>query len=341
MYRNIKDGESLEGLKIATINGKQYVEVSDAKDAELIATEYYSKENSDSRHEGPIKAYDEEKGITDTNPDYRDVKVAFKVNQNAITAEDRIIINTAEIADDQDEEGKPIDDVDSEPNNDKDGEDDIDKERVTVKYFDLSLLKYVSQVQVTENGKTKKTNTGYDGTENPEPIVKVEINRKKLKTTKVVFVFSIKITNEGEIEGYAKEITDYIPKGLEFYEADNKEYRWKDKGNGVVTTDYLKDTLLKPGESAVVKIALRWKKSTNNLGLKTNIAEISEDYNEYNTPDIDSTPNNKKDGEDDQDDASVILSIQTGGSPVYVILTISVITILSCGVFAIKKYVLI
>ena len=48
------------------------------------------------------------------------------------------------------------------------------------------------------------------------------------------------------------------------------------------------------------------------MNLKVNVAEISEDYNESNTPDIDSTPNNQVEGEDDQDDAPVILSLQNG-----------------------------
>lgn len=41
------------------------------------------------------------------------------------------------------------------------------------------------------------------------------------------------------------------------------------------------------------------------MGLKTNWAEIYEDYNEHNSPDIDSTPGNNKKGEDDIDEAPV------------------------------------
>ena len=232
-----------------------------------------------------------------------------------------------------------VEDKDSTPDNDKEEEDDIDKEYIQLKYFDLSLLKYVSEVEVTEDGEKKVTETGYDGTENPEPIVKVEIHRNKLKTTKVRYTYTIKITNEGEIEGYATEITDYIPDGLEFYEEDNEEYNWKTGEDGKITTDYLKDKLLKPGESAEVKLVLRWKNSSNNLGQKINTAEISDDENEYNAPDIDSTPDNKKDGEDDIDDAIVILSIKTGDTQLYIILTITIITILTAGGFIIYKYV--
>ncbi len=334
MYKASENGE-------VTIGGKKYTEVQELSEAEIIATDYYSYEKATARGEKAIQPFDASKGIDGTNPDYRDLKVEFEVTAKNVAAENRIITNTAEIADDQDENGNPVEDVDSEPNNDKDGEDDIDKERLQLKYFDLSLLKYVSEVEVTEDGKKKTIKTDYDGTENPEPIVKVEIDKKKLNKTEVKYTFTIKITNEGEIEGYATEITDYIPSGLEFKSADNKEYKWKlkDGSKDVVTTDYLKDTLLKPGESAVIKIVLRWKKSSSNLGQKINTAEISEDKNEYNVPDIDSTPDNKRDGEDDIDDAPVILSIKTGGTQVYIILTLIIVSILSVGGFIIYRYV--
>ena len=81
---------------------------------------------------------------------------------------------------------------------------------------------------------------------------------------------------------------------------------------------------------------LRWKKDQNNLGLKVNTAEISKDENEYGTPDIDSTPDNNVDGEDDQDTAPVILSIITGSAPTYIVLTITVMTILATGFYTIK-----
>ena len=339
MYRKVKEDEDKTNLTIVKFDEKEYVEVEKVEEAEIIATDYYSYEKATKRGESAIKAYDKEVGLTDTNPDFRDLQVEFEVTETAVDGANRVIINTAEISDDEDEDGNEVEDKDSTPDNDKEEEDDIDKEYIQLKYFDLSLLKYVSEVEVTEDGEKKVTETGYDGTENPEPIVKVEIHRNKLKTTKVRYTYTIKITNEGEIEGYATEITDYIPEGLEFYEEDNEEYNWKTGEDGKITTDYLKDKLLKPGESAEVKLVLRWKNSSNNLGQKINTAEISDDENEYNAPDIDSTPDNKKDGEDDIDDAIVILSIKTGGTQLYIILTITIITILTVGGFIIYKYV--
>jgi hypothetical protein len=195
-------------------------------------------------------------------------------------------------------------------------------------------------VMVTENGKTRTTNTGNTGGEK-DIIPKVEIHKKRVKTTMVKYEYIIKITNEGDVEGYAKEITDYVPNGLKFYAEDNTG--WKDEGNNVISTRLLENKLLKPGESATVKVILRWINGENNLGTKVNVAEISEDDNEKHIPDRDSTPDNKKEGEDDIDDAAVVLSIRTGLTEnimLYVGGGLIALVILAGGIVLIKKFVL-
>ena len=76
------------------------------------------------------------------------------------------------------------------------------------------------------------------------------------------------------------------------------------------------------------------------MGVMINTAEISEDYNESGTPDIDSTPNNKQEGEDDIDDAPVALTMVTGRAPLYIGITAGTMAIIAGGVFLIKKYVI-
>ena len=284
-------------------------------EAVKIVTDYTSKAygetlmQKENLKENPnlLNAFNKKTGVSDTNPDYVDVKVAFKVKDpNSNTY---VIVNKAQISEDADKDGKPVEDIDSTPDEWKEGEDDQDYENVGVEYFDLSLLKYVTKAIVIENGKTKTTTTGNNGSDS-DITPKVEIYRKNIKKTIVKFEYVIKITNEGDIAGYAKEITDYVPEGLKFYEEDNKG--WKDEGNNVISTELLKDTLLQPGQSATVKVVLRWINGENNLNLKINIAEISKDENEKGIPDRDSTPDNKKPGEDDIDDAPVLLTISTG-----------------------------
>lgn len=317
----------------------------DVSKAVKIRTDYLSKEQGEAKMkedtsltENPylLKAFDGSKEISEENPDNADVKVAFKVVEP--NTSDKIIVNSAQISKDTDKNGKDIDDIDSTPDKWNEGEDDQDREYIKLNYFDLALRKWVTQAIVIENGKETVTQTGHTPEQDPEPIVKVDLNRKKLNKVTVKFRYSIRITNEGDIAGYAKEIKDYIPAGLKFVATDNPG--WTDLGNNIITTNLLADKLLQPGESADVQVLLTWINGQNNMGLKTNIAEISKDYNDRGVPDRDSTPDNKKDGEDDIDDAPVMLSIATGKVKTYFALGFTVLIMLAGGIVLIKKFVL-
>ena len=301
------------------------------KEAVSIVTDYLSKEQEKTSGSNLLKAYDK---ATMETPDYKDVKIAFKVTEPQTS--DRILINKAQISKHHDEFGKEVKDRDSTPNKWNEGEDDQDIEKVRVKYFDLSLRKWVTQVIVIEDGKQKVKDTGHYAEQDPEPVVKVEVNKKRLKNTVVKFRYSIRVKNEGEIEGYAKEISDYIPSGLKFNKADNPD--WTEK-NGKIVTTKLKDTLLKPGETAEVTVLLTWINGEENMKVMTNTAEISEDYNKYHTPDRDSTPNNRKKGEDDQDDAPVTVTTVSGSAPVYIGIATAGIAIIAIGGILVKRYV--
>ncbi len=322
-------------------------ETDDVTKAKYIVTDYLSEKQGElANRDNEIKAFDLNKGINKANPDYRDVKVAFKVTHKPTTKEEssRILVNVAQISKDSG------DDIDSTPNRDevynKDGknEDDIDYDNVIVKYFDLALLKWVAQTQVTLNGQTVTTNTGHTvETARDEAPVKLEIAAKDINKVVIKYVYTILVTNQGELEGYATEIKDHIPAGLRFEEADNIEWGWKVTEDGIVTTDYLKDTLLKPNESAEVQITLTWINNTENLGEKINLAEISKDKNDGDVPDIDSTPDNLEPDrpyEDDEDDAPIILALKTGSAHVYMGLMGIILLTLSLGIGLIKRYVL-
>ena len=315
------------------------------EEAEKIVTDYLSKEHgeemmqeNENQEENPnlLNPFNKEAEISDTNPDYRDVQVAFRVTEPETS--DKIVINSAQIQEDEDKNGNPIEDIDSVPGEWNDGEDDQDKEYVKVTYFDLSLRKWVTEAIVIEDGKETITQTGHTAEMDPEPVVKVELHRKKLDEVTVKFRYKIRVTNEGDIAGYAREITDYVPEGLRFVQEDNPG--WTDEGNNIISTRLLENTLLEPGESAEVEVLLTWINSEDNLGLKTNTAEISEDYNDRDIPDIDSTPDNRRPGEDDIDDAEVLLSISTGGAKIYYVLGFTVLLTLAGGIIIIKKFVL-
>ena len=320
-----EDSTNVEYMwKMYNENGE---ETENVKEAAKVKTQYLSKENGE---DNLIKAFD------GTTLDYKNIKIAFKVKDPGSNT--YIITNHAQISDDTDEDGNDVKDKDSEPDEWNEGEDDQDIENVKVEYFDLSLLKFVSKVIIIEDGKETISETGYNGHEDPEPVVKVELHKKKLSDVVVKFGYGITITNEGEIAGYATEITDYIPEGLRFDATDNPE--WMDEGNNVISTRQLEGTLLQPGESATVEVILTWINGADNLALKTNTAEISEDDNEYGVPDKDSTPDNKQEGEDDIDIAKVILAVSTGAAKTYFTLTLGLLAVVLIGIALIKKFVI-
>ena len=320
-----------------------------SEDGRTVTTKYLA--SKDSLIE---KAKKDEKGKIVLS--YKEVPIMCKVSANAKPSEN--ITNIADITEYLDKEKQPITDRDSQEDNvnlpkDKDlphykgnengsyipgQQDDDDFEKVIVKTFDLALRKWVTQAIVIENGKQTVTQTGHQPYDDPEAVVKVELHRKKLNQVTVKFRYSIRVINEGEIEGYAKEVTDYIPQGLKFVASDNPG--WKDEGNNVISTRALENTLLKPGEYADVQVLLTWVNHENNMGVMNNTAEISEDYNRYGVPDKDSTPDNRKQGEDDIDDAPVMLSISTGQIRIYFTLGFIILITVASGVVLIKKFVL-
>ena len=154
----------------------------------------------------------------------------------------------------------------------------------------------------------------------------------------LVYTYRIQVTNEGEVDGKALEVKDYVPDGLIFIPKDNPQ--WKLNPDGTIVTDQLKDVLLKPGQSAEVQVKLVWDKVKQKTGNLVNVAEISKDYNEYGLKDRDSTPDNKNRTEDDMDDAVVSISVRTGREQTYVTVTLISAGIIIPSILFIKKKIL-
>ena len=95
--------------------------------------------------------------------------------------------------------------------------------------FDLALRKFITAINETEikaripevdTSKLKDgTSTTADYKHPKEPI---------LVTNSSIVTYTIRVYNEGEIDGYAAEIKDDMPEGLEFLPDNeiNKLYRW-------------------------------------------------------------------------------------------------------------------
>ncbi|MEZ5030635.1 MAG: gliding motility-associated C-terminal domain-containing protein [Saprospiraceae bacterium] len=220
------------------------------------------------------------------------------------------ITNLGEISqadDDQDPNNTPPVDVDSTPNDDPNDdpfggddvtdnsngdEDDSDPATIPVgpaPVFDLALI------------KTSATPTAGLGD---------------------TVTFTIKVFNQGNVNAYNVEVTDYIPNGFLFVFGMNPG--WTDNGNGSASTIIAGPLAVNSITERTIKLIIDPAFTGNSL---TNLAEISaadDDQNPNNTPptDVDSTPDdnpgndtiggdnvidNTNNDEDDHDPAIITL----------------------------------
>ena len=211
---------------------------------------------------------------------------------------------------------------------------DIDIGLYTSEKFDLKLDKYISKITRTTPSSGSKT---YEY--NNSKAAKIEVLGSNLGKSSAIIEYKIVITNEGAVAGYAKKIVDYLPKGVSFSTELNKDWYLSDNGN--VYTASLANEIINPGESKELTLVVTKKITEDSLGDPiNNNAEIYESYNEQGLKDIDSTPGNKAQDEDDMSTADVIFSIVTGKIIMYTTIILGIVAILGFGVFEIKKRVL-
>ena len=198
---------------------------------------------------------------------------------------------------------------------------------IKLQNFDLQLDKYVSKILIQDSsGSTVKQ---YDNSK----MAKAELDSKRVNGATVIIEYNITVTNNGEIDGYAKTIADYMPSDLKFSSELNKD--WYQSGSTLYNSSLANDKIA-AGESRTITLTLTKSMTEDNTGLIYNTAEIAEDYNELGIADSNSTPGNKKDGENDLSQANVILSIRTGGI-VYATIAIVIVLILGAVAFVIIK----
>ncbi len=198
---------------------------------------------------------------------------------------------------------------------------------------DLRLDKYISKITLTY-GNTVKT---YDY-ENIK-LAKVEIPAKELSNATVIIDYKIVVTNEGAISNYVKKVVDYIPKDMRFNSELNRD--WYQSTNGDLYNSSLANTKLESGQSAELTLTLTRKMTDKNVGIVNNNAELYEVYNEEGIMDIDSTPANKVNGEDDMSAADVVISVKTGDAIIYTaIISVIICTVLGISIYYIRKFVL-
>ena len=194
--------------------------------------------------------------------------------------------------------------------------------------FDLTLEKAITKITVQNAAGTTTNEFDY------VKLAQAPIAAKHLSTSTVYIEYKFKVSNIGDISGYAKKIVDYIPEGMTFVSDLNPD--WYTGTDGNLYTTALEDVELVNGESRELTLVLEKKMTEENTGIVNNRAEIYEDYNIYGVSDSNSVPANNAQGENDLGLADAIITVRTG--EVFVHISVIITTILLGGIVIFIAY---
>ena len=178
------------------------------------------------------------------------------------------------------------------------------------KKFDLSLRKFITSINDVKLATSREPQISSSTLKDLKDrkittAVKIHPKNALLVQTGDKVIYTIRVYNEGEVDGYVKEITDYLPEGLKFLENStlNKNNGWTNpSGDGkTIVTSKQSGTLLKAFDGSNlqytdVQIECEVVATvTNSDKTLKNIAEItahSDKNGDTTIKDIDSDPNN-------------------------------------------------
>lgn len=195
--------------------------------------------------------------------------------------------------------------------------------------FDIKLDKFISKITV-QNKEGVKTYNFTDST-----LAQVPITGKQLAGSIIVTEYKIKVTNEGNIPGYVKNIVDYMPKEMKFNSDLNSN--WYAGNDGYLYNTELANTIINPNETKEVSLVLTKQMADSSTVMVNNLAEVYEEYNELGIKDLDSTVKNQAQGEDDLGSANMIITVKTGATVTYVGVVLVSLVVLAGGIYFIKK----
>ncbi len=202
------------------------------------------------------------------------------------------------------------------------------------KIFDLDITKSIKRVTVTN---TKEDTKIYDY--DNKSVAKVELGTANVDFATVLVEYSLKVTNNGSVPGYAKSIVDYIPEGMTFNsELNNTWYLGKD-GNAYNTN--LANTIINPGETKEITLILSRKMSGENTGTVRNTADVLISYNEYGLEDRDVQLDRNGKKTDDKSAADLVIGMATGREVAsFTGITLGILSLIALAVYEVKKHII-
>ena len=187
--------------------------------------------------------------------------------------------------------------------------------------FNLKLEAGITNITV----KTIKGTTQTDY--NMSNLAKAEIKSKEIKGATVLVEYTLKIINNGDIAGSVTQIVANKPTGLIFN--SNLNQHWYEGNDTKIYLSGISDKIIKPGESANVKLILTKQMTENNVGKIENEFIITKTYNHKGLVDSNSNDNTAV--------VTCLLTVSTGMAQMYTGTAIILLVIIGIGVYVIRK----
>lgn len=199
--------------------------------------------------------------------------------------------------------------------------DNIDVGLVKKEKFDLSLRKEISKIILINDKGTK-----IEEYKNKDK-VKLKIPSRYADNTNMIITYKYLITNDGDIEGYADKLVDYLPEGLIFTSEMNKE--WYKDSKGKVYTTCLSGVEIKPGETKEVELILTKEGIKKYFEKYEHDAEIDKESNIQAIEELTHAKENNK--------SSSELVITEDNNYIYFAITMGSIILISIGAYFVNK----
>ena len=184
------------------------------------------------------------------------------------------------------------------------------------KTFNLKIDKKIKKISI--NGDVQEINSA---------LGKAEINKKVINNADIKIIYTIKVTNDGELTGGA-DIVETIPTGMTWDQYNDK--KWEQDGNNLMrnTGD------MKPGDTKEYEIIFDLTPDQSNLGTKVNVVTLEKVENEAEFEELTLKDNSSK--------AEMVLMVGTGKEEKNPILeTIAFVSLVFsagvCIVYLVKK----
>lgn len=199
--------------------------------------------------------------------------------------------------------------------------------------FDLNITKDVSKVSVVGDNNNVKEYS-FESNE-----AKVDISEEEAQKSTVLVEYNIKITNDSDVSGYAKEIVDYLPNGMAFNSELNPDWYLSSDGNLYCTS--IANQKINSGESKEIKLVLVKQMNGNNIGLIRGKSEIKETYNENGLAEINAAGANHMFRSGNMAKSNVVILKQSNVKMLVVIgISIAIIVAIGFAGFEVKKHII-